>query len=44
VAPVDPNLRLLDASAIPPVVPNVIDIRIMNCPIKVWLRIRAIKR
>jgi hypothetical protein len=30
-----PDLRLLDGSAIPPVVPNVIDIRIMNCPIKV---------
>jgi len=30
-----PDLRLLNGSAIPPVVPNVIDIRIMNCPIKV---------
>jgi hypothetical protein len=30
-----PDLRLLNGSAIPPVVPNVIDIRIMNCPIKI---------
>jgi hypothetical protein len=30
-----PDLRLLDGSHIPPVVPNVIDIRIMNCPIKI---------
>ena len=30
-----PDLRLLNGSVIPPVVPNVIDIRIMNCPIKI---------
>ncbi|MBV8482450.1 MAG: hypothetical protein JO077_06250 [Verrucomicrobia bacterium] len=30
-----PDLRLLNGSAIPPVVPNVIDIRIMNCPIAI---------
>src|SRR5271165_3349674 len=30
-----PDLRLLNGSAIPPVVPNVIDVRIMNCPIKI---------
>jgi hypothetical protein len=30
-----PDLRLLNGSMIPPVVPNVIDIRIMNCPIKI---------
>jgi hypothetical protein len=30
-----PDPRLLNGSVIPPVVPNVIDIRIMNCPIKV---------
>jgi hypothetical protein len=30
-----PDMRLLDGSHISPVVPNVIDIRIMNCPIKV---------
>jgi hypothetical protein len=30
-----PDLRLLNGSAIPPVVPNVIDIRIMNCPISI---------
>jgi hypothetical protein len=30
-----PDLRLLNGLAIPPVVPNVIDIRIMNCPIKI---------
>jgi hypothetical protein len=29
-----PDLRLLNGSAIPPVVPNVIDIRILNFPIK----------
>ena len=28
-----PDLRLLNGSAIPPVVPNVIDVRIMDCPI-----------
>ncbi len=30
-----PDLRLLNGSIVPPVVPNVIDIRIMNCPIKI---------
>src|SRR5271157_655612 len=30
-----PDLRLLNGSAIPPVVPNVIDVRIMNCPIAI---------
>jgi hypothetical protein len=30
-----PDMRLLDGSHIPPVVPNVIDIRIMNCPMKI---------
>jgi hypothetical protein len=30
-----PDLRLLNGSAIPPVVPNVIDVRIMNCPIRI---------
>jgi hypothetical protein len=30
-----PDLRLLNGSAIPPVVPNVIDVRIMNFPIKI---------
>jgi hypothetical protein len=30
-----PDRRLLNRSVIPPVVPNVIDIRIMNCPIEV---------
>ena len=30
-----PDLRLLNGSAIPPVVPNVIDVRIMNCPITI---------
>jgi hypothetical protein len=30
-----PDLRLLNGSVIPPVVPNVIDIRILNCPIKI---------
>jgi hypothetical protein len=30
-----PDRRLLNGSVIPPVVPNVIDIRIMNCPIEV---------
>ena len=30
-----PDLRLLNGSAIPPVVPNVIDIRIMSCPIAI---------
>jgi hypothetical protein len=28
-----PDLRLLSGAVIPPVVPNVIDIRIMSCPI-----------
>ena len=30
-----PDLRLLDGSVIPPVVPNIIDIRWLNCPIEV---------
>ena len=30
-----PDLRLLNGSIIPPVVPNVIDIRTMSCPIKI---------
>jgi hypothetical protein len=30
-----PDRRLLNGSVIPPVVPNVIDIRIMNCPVEV---------
>ena len=30
-----PDLRLLNGSAIPPVVPNVINVRIMNCPKKI---------
>ena len=30
-----PDLDLCSGKKIPPVVPNVIDIRIMNCPIKV---------
>ena len=30
-----PDLRLLNGSAIPPVVPNVIDIRILSCPIQI---------
>jgi hypothetical protein len=30
-----PDLRLLNGSVIPPVVPNIIDIRIMNCPISI---------
>jgi hypothetical protein len=30
-----PDRKLLNGSVIPPVVPNVIDIRIMNCPIEV---------
>jgi hypothetical protein len=30
-----PDLRLLNGSMIPPVVPNIIDIRWLNCPIKV---------
>jgi hypothetical protein len=30
-----PDPRLLNGSVVPPVVPNVIDIRVMNCPIKV---------
>jgi hypothetical protein len=30
-----PDLRLLNGSMIPPVVPNVIDIRILDCPIQV---------
>jgi len=30
-----PDLRLLDGSVIPPVVPNIIDIRWLNCPIGV---------
>jgi hypothetical protein len=30
-----PDLRLLDGSIIPPVVPNIMDIRWLNCPIKV---------
>ena len=30
-----PDLELLNGSKIPPVVPNVIDVRIMNCPIKI---------
>ena len=30
-----PDLRLLNGSMIPPVVPNIMDIRIMNCPIKI---------
>ena len=30
-----PDPRLLDGSVIPPVVPNLIDIRWLNCPIKV---------
>lgn len=30
-----PDLRLLNGSVIPPVVPNVIDIRIMNCPLNI---------
>jgi hypothetical protein len=30
-----PDLRLLNGSMIPPVVPNVIDIRILSCPIEI---------
>jgi hypothetical protein len=30
-----PDPRLLDGSVIPPVVPNLIDIRWLNCPIQV---------
>jgi hypothetical protein len=30
-----PDLRLLNGSVIPPVVPNIIDIRWLNCPIEV---------
>jgi hypothetical protein len=30
-----PDLRLLDGSVIPPVVPNIIDVRWLNCPIEV---------
>ena len=30
-----PDLRLLNGSVIPPVVPNIIDIRWLNCPIQV---------
>ena len=30
-----PDLRLLDGTVIPPVVPNIIDIRWLNCPIEV---------
>ncbi len=30
-----PDLRLLDGSVIPPIVPNIIDIRWLNCPIEV---------
>jgi hypothetical protein len=30
-----PDPRLLDGSVIPPVVPNLIDIRWLNCPIEV---------
>jgi len=30
-----PDLRLVDGSVIPPVVPNIIDIRWLNCPIEV---------
>jgi hypothetical protein len=30
-----PDLRLLNGSVISPVVPNIIDIRIMNCPISI---------
>jgi hypothetical protein len=30
-----PDLRLLNGSMIPPVVPNIIDMRWLNCPIKV---------
>ena len=30
-----PDLRLLNGSMIPPVVPNIMDIRIMNCPIRI---------
>jgi hypothetical protein len=30
-----PDLSLLNGSKIPPVVPNVIDIRIMNCPVQI---------
>jgi hypothetical protein len=30
-----PDPRLLNGSVVPPVVPNIIDIRIMNCPMKV---------
>jgi hypothetical protein len=29
-----PDLTLLNGSVIPPVVPNLIDIRLMNCPIE----------
>lgn len=37
-----PDPRLLNGSVIPPVVPNIIDVRIVNCPIKV-VRIRQIE-
>jgi hypothetical protein len=30
-----PDLRLLNGSMVPPVVPNIMDIRWMNCPIQV---------
>jgi hypothetical protein len=30
-----PDLRLLNGSMVPPVVPNIIDIRWLNCPIKI---------
>jgi hypothetical protein len=30
-----PDLRLLNGSVFPPVVPNVIDIRILSCPIQI---------